>query len=112
MTTLADLLAVDPTAVAAWVLALSTDAILAPRQRADQDPSEHREGAGDLRRRGGVAKREPAYGGANEWLEVDEGPRHVGGNPGLSEGEEPEREQRSYQRQDYVSHHSIAIGRR
>jgi hypothetical protein len=83
---------------AARASALAIDAISAPRNRPDQDPGEHRENAGDLRRRGGVAKREPADDGSNEGLEVDKRPGHVGGDSGLSEREEPERQQRPHQR--------------
>jgi hypothetical protein len=88
----------DPVVTAALVTPLSTDAILAPRHRADEDPGEHCEGAADLRRCGSVAKREPADDGSDEGLQVDERPGHLGGHPGLSEGEEPEGDERSYQR--------------
>lgn len=74
-----------------------TDGISPLRHRADKDPGKDREGAGDLRRRGGVTEREPADGSSNERLEVDKRPGDVGGHSGLPEGEEPERQQGPYE---------------
>ncbi len=95
-------LAVGVTALRTDVLAvgvttLRTDANPAPRHRADKDPRENREGSDDLRRRGGVTKRQPADSSSNQRLEVDKRPRDVGGHSGLPEGEKPERQQRPHQ---------------
>lgn len=81
------------------------------RDRADRYPGDHRKGADELLRRGGVAKRKPADGGADQGLQVDEGSGDVRGDPGLPEREEPERQQRPDQRQRGERHHRPGTSR-
>ncbi len=68
------------------------------RQAAERDPQQDRGGPGDLLRAEGVAEDHHACRGADERLEVDEGPGDLGGHPDLTVGEEREGQQRSAER--------------
>jgi hypothetical protein len=69
------------------------------REAAQPDPGEHRRAPGKLPRPDRVAEEHRARHGADERLDVEEGPGHLGGHPALRVSEQGERQQRADGRQ-------------
>jgi len=67
--------------------------------RAERDPAEHRRRSDQLSHCGAIAERGPANRGADDRLQVDERARELGGDACLAKREQPEREQRSGDRE-------------
>jgi hypothetical protein len=65
------------------------------REAAQGDAREDGRAADDLLRASGVAEKHGAGRGADEGLQVQERPGHLGGHPALPEGEQGERQQRA-----------------
>jgi hypothetical protein len=66
---------------------------------AEADAREHGDCAGELSEAGGVAEGDPAGGRPDDGFEIHEGAGTLGRDPRLSEGEQPERQQRAGERQ-------------
>jgi hypothetical protein len=69
------------------------------RKRAEGDPAQHGEHAGDLTGSGCVAECRPPERGADHWFEVQIGARQVRRDVRLPVREQPERQQRARHRQ-------------
>jgi hypothetical protein len=71
------------------------------REGAQGDARDDGGPADGLDRAGRVAEDDDACHRADEWLDVDEGPGHLGGHPALPVGEERERQQRATGRESH-----------